>query len=91
MIQTFPPSPQEIPEEIDGLGRSGGRFQSKICFSETNQTMNSERYIDRVLRPVVIPACKWNNFTLQQDGATCHTSGKTRKVVNDENLKFWES
>ncbi len=65
-------------------------FKPKLPFLETHQTMNSEQYIDRVLRPVVIPASKRNNFTLQEDGTTCHTSGKTRKVLNDENVKFWE-
>lgn len=57
-----------------------------------DQTMNSDQYI-KVLTDVVLPYMNSLNnsareYTFMQDGAPCHTSKKSRKWLDENNIEI---
>ncbi len=55
--------------------------------------MNGAYYRDHILSETFLPAMRQlsnGNFTMQQDGATCHTAAATIAFLQMEEVNFWE-
>ncbi len=61
-------------------------FKSNLIIIPGN--MNSENYINYILKSEVVPKCRLNNFLFQQDGATSHTARKTIEYLRSQNIDF---
>ena len=77
---------------VFGLISSDGKRMAPHFFP-VGTRINSDEYI-KVLKTKVKPWVQRTyglgaNYVLMQDGAPCHTSKKTQKWLEDNNVKFW--
>ncbi len=79
---------------VFGLISSDGKKMAPHFFP-VGTRIDSEEFI-KVLKSKVKPWIKNTygleaNYVLMQDGAPCHTSKKTQKWLEDNNIKFWSN
>lgn len=64
-------------------GIMGGRKTDLIV---VRGNLNAQRYIDEILRPVVVPYLRQNHGILMHDNARPHTAAITRNFLNQNNI-----
>jgi hypothetical protein len=65
----------------------GITMRSRTDLVVINGNLTGQRYIDKVLQPVVVPFLRQNNAILQDDNARTHRAARVQQYIQQRNIQ----